>query len=147
MKKKKKSSPNNTLSPLKIPGNCYRYPLVLLETGIKRVKLELLEHHPEHACLINKTYLILLEKLKLMKLSNEKFVTLELAPELKWMTLKDKSFFLNKPTLPTRWLQISALGLIHTIWIQRLVMTLEIMPCMFYTCLKLNANLLSLKIQ
>lgn len=112
MKKKKKSSPTNALSPLKIPGNCYKYPRVLLETGIKRVKLELLEHHPEHACLINKIYLILLEKLKLLKLSNERFVTLELAPELKWMTLKDKSFFLDKTTLPMRWLQISALGLI-----------------------------------
>lgn len=102
----------NTLSPLKTQGNYYKYPRVLLEIGIKRVKLELLEHHPEHVCLINEIYTILLEMLNLMKLSNERFVTLELVPKLKWAILKDKSFFLDKLTLPTRWLQISALGLI-----------------------------------
>lgn len=33
-----------------------KYPLVLLETGIKRVKCELLELHPEQECLIIKIY-------------------------------------------------------------------------------------------
>lgn len=100
-----------TIYPLKLPENTFKYHLAHLETGIKRVKYELLELHPEQECLIKQTCSALLNKIREMKLQKEMFVTLESAPELKWTTLKDKSIFLNKTTLPTKLLQIAVLGL------------------------------------
>lgn len=98
-------------SPLKTLESSYKLPLVLLETGIKRVKYELLELHPEQECLINKIYSALFNLIIDLKSKKEWFVMLESVPKLKWTTLKDKSNFLDKDTLPTKWLQIAALGL------------------------------------
>ena len=83
----------------------------LLEIGIKKVKSELLELHPEHECLIKATYKNILNNIKLYKKLKLPYAMPELAVELKLETLNDKSIFLDKDILKQKWLQMSVLVL------------------------------------
>ena len=110
MAKKKKTTVNT--SPLKKQEKLLMLHPELLGIGIRKVKFELLELHPEHACLIKSTYTTILNNIKLLRKTKLPFVMPELVPEINWETLNDKSIFLNKDILKLRWLQISVQVLI-----------------------------------
>lgn len=97
---------------LKKQGNCYTLPLQLYVDGIKKVKLRLLELHPEYECMIKAVSLKFLVKLKLSQ-REEKSLIVESAPKNSLMTLNDKSMFTNPIFLIMKWLKI--LGAVLTL--------------------------------
>lgn len=112
MKKSKTVKIKNVISHSKTQENTYKLHLVPLENGIKRVKYELLELHPEQECLINEIYSTFVKQIRDLKDKKEWFVTLELAQKHNWTILGDKSIFLDKNTLHMKWLQIAVQELI-----------------------------------
>lgn len=113
MKKSKTSKTN--ISASKTLENSSKLPLALLGIGIKMVKLELLELHPEHACLIEATYKRILKTMSLLKRKNQSYVMPESVPGDSWATLKDKSIFLERDILTQTWLRISPLASIGNV--------------------------------
>jgi putative transposase len=96
---------------LKKSGKYLVLPLKHLLTGIRQVKLILLNLHPEQDFTIKRTFIILLVSIKLLNLKNVT-VTLEFLQKNKWTTSSDKKIFSNQGILIISWLQTLVLGLI-----------------------------------
>lgn len=85
--------------------NCYELPLPLYDVGIKKIRLRLLELHPESECIIENVYLKFLTR-KVILMRDDKSLTVESAPKNKLMILKDKKIFSDPVTLTMNWLKI-----------------------------------------
>ena len=86
-------------------------PLKHYVTGVNKIKLLLLEMHPDKECIVKKTSMTFLVALLMLKRKG-KSVTVGSPLKNKWMTLKDKKIFLGENTLATTWYQ--TLGLVST---------------------------------
>jgi len=95
-------------------GNSWEFPLKPFITGINRVRSVLLDFHPEHASIINLTYMRFLEwMLKIWNYrQDKKLYMLEYHLKSKKMILSDKQIFSSRNILITTWLQTSVQGLI-----------------------------------
>lgn len=80
-------------------------PLQLYDVGIKKIKLRLLELHPEYDYIIENVYLKFLVRKKVLLLE-EKLLIVVSAPKNKLMILKDKRILSDPITLTMNWLLI-----------------------------------------
>ena len=80
-------------------------------TGIKQIKLILLDLHPEFDSTVLRIYKTFLIAVLLLR-KKRKLLIVELVQKNKRMTLKDKKIFLQPNFLIMSWLQTLALGLI-----------------------------------
>jgi putative transposase len=97
---------------LKKRGGFLELPLELYEDGIKKVKLMLLELHPEFDYIIDNVYLTLLVKKEIYIRKKESLIV-ESVPKNKLTILKDKKNFIDPITLTMSWLKI--LGVVLTL--------------------------------
>ena len=84
---------------------CYELPLILYDVGIKKIRLRLLELHPESDCIIENVYLKFLTRKEIL-MREDKSLIVESAPKNKLMILKDKKILLDPVTLTMNWSKI-----------------------------------------
>lgn len=94
-------------------GNCSRFALQRCENGMRTVKSELLEHHPNSAAIIWRIYVTYLVSLRMLH-KRTITVTLEYPRQSKQTILTDKSLTSNPNTLITGLSRMLALELIGT---------------------------------
>ncbi len=90
---------------LKKQGKLLELPLQLYADGIRKVKLRLLELHPEYDCIVNNVYKKFSIKMELIKREGKSLIV-ESVPKNKLMILKDKKICSDPFILTTSWSKI-----------------------------------------